>query len=328
MKRLITVLSLLVAGGCGGTTDQPPGCTGPDCGTPPVCADPSKLCLPEPEAGIQMRSVGELIAPGEDVEYCEVVVLPGDASTEYYVKRFEVQMTTFSHHLIVSAAVVGSDTEAAAKPGTKKKCIGARTYGGELVPVTGSQQAYNSESYPDGVGRLYHGGQRLIFDYHYLNTSSEPIQAAAAVNFHTVPASQVERIARSFGFYNLSNEIEPDQEADFTKTCTFNHDVMVHKLTRHTHQWGTDFDVHYAGGARDGELIFSSEHYEDIRHVFPEPILMKKDEGFEFRCAFRNTNDYPLTFGLKASDEMCILFGTWFVTNEGDEVPSQGCFGY
>jgi hypothetical protein len=54
---------------------------------------------------------------------------------------------------------------------------------------------------------------------------------------------------------------------------------------------------------------------------------VKKDEGFTFRCAYKNTESYPLKFGVKASDEMCILFGTWFPVNADDNVQPQGCFG-
>ena len=68
----------------------------PDC-------DPSELCLAEPDHGFQIRSVGTTIEPGEDVEFCEAVLLPGGPDDVYYVSRFEVAMTEFSHHLIVSA---------------------------------------------------------------------------------------------------------------------------------------------------------------------------------------------------------------------------------
>ena len=136
------------------------------------------------------------------------------------------------------------------------------------------------------------------------------------------------RFAHSFGFYNLAIFIDPGQEASFSKTCTFSQDVMLHKLTRHTHQWGTDFEVRYAGGSQDGELVFHSDNYEDIDHTFAEPVLVKAGTGFSFDCAFRNTNDHPLQFGVTATDEMCILFGTWFVVNEDDAVSKQGCFGF
>ncbi len=322
MNRVVLTLFSLgfFVAGCSDNTPEP------ESGGAPVCDDPTQLCLEPPASGIQMRSDGETIQPGQDVEYCEVLQLPGDPSVSYHVTRFEVQMTQNSHHLIVSAAEVGSETEANAEVGAKKKCIGARIYGEDLLGVTGSQQPYHAESFPEGVGRIYHGGQKLIFDYHYLNTTREPIEARAAVNFHTVDASEIDRVAQGFGFYNLGINVPPYGEADFTKTCTFSEDIMVHKVTRHTHQWGTDFDVRFAGGANDGELFFSSDHYEDVDHIFDEPILVKKGEGFTFRCAYNNTTDYPLKFGVKASDEMCILFGTWYAPNAGDEIIQQGCF--
>ena len=97
-------------------------------------------------------------------------------------------------------------------------------------------------------------------------------------------------------------------------------------VVRHTHQWGTDFNVWFAGGERDGEHIFLSEDYEDTIHSFEEPVLVKAGEGFTFSCAYRNTEDYTLNFGLKASDEMCILFSEWVVPNIGDSASQQGCF--
>lgn len=286
-----------------------------------------ELCLPEPEQGFQIRSAGETIQPGQDVEYCEVVKLPGDPSDTYYVKRFEAQMTQHSHHLIVVAAVPGSETEANMSEGDKVPCFTATTYGEEIIPVTGSQQPYREESFPTDVGRVFQGGQLLVFDYHYLNTTTEPLQARAAVNFHTVDASEVKRVAQDFGMFNLSINTLPGATSSFTKSCTFSQDVMVHKLTRHTHQWGTDFEVTQVGGDADGEHVFTSNHYEDVDHLFDEPVLMKAGTGYEFTCTFKNTTDKPLTFGVKATDEMCILFGTWFVPNVGDPVSDQGCFG-
>lgn len=311
------------ANGTGGATSTGAGGNGQP---PGDCDDPDELCLPLPESGFQIMSVGDTINPGQDVEYCEVVQLPGDASQTYYVNRFEVAMTKFSHHLIVAAAVPGSATEANMTVGDKQNCITPDVFGGDLLPVTGSQHPYNENEFPEGVGRIYHGGQKLVFDYHYLNSSSEPIAARGAVNFHTVEASEVTRVAQSFGFYNLGISIPPASEQGFTKSCTFTQDLMVHQITRHTHQWGTDFDVWFEGGPSDGEHIWTSPNYEETEHAFGEPILMPAGTGFKFRCEFKNTTSSTLKFGTKASDEMCILFGTWFTVGEGDPITDQGCF--
>ncbi len=308
-------------GGGGGSAASAGTSTGSGLGDCP----PSEVCLNAPENGMQIESVGEVIQPGEDVEYCEVLQLPGDPSETYYVNRFEVGMAQHSHHLIVAAAIPGSETEKAMTLGMKKKCLGPDVFGGEINSVTGSQHPYHEETFPEGVGKVFHGGQYLIFDYHYLNTSSAPVQARAAVNFHTVDASQVKRVARSFGFYNFGIDIPAMSKASFTDKCHFSHDLMVHKVTRHTHKLGRDFSVAFAGGTRDGEHIWTSPNYEDTEYAFDEPVLMPAGTGFEFTCDFDNPTTEPVKFGVKADDEMCILFGSWYVANVGDEVPSQGC---
>jgi hypothetical protein len=338
-SRFVAGLVALVAWGCGGEPDPAPAPGGGTGGSgeqqpedhefePPECDDPQALCLPEPKQGFQIRSQGAVIDPGQDVEYCEVVTIPGGPDDVHYVNAFESQMTLGSHHLIVAAVEPDTETEANAIEGERVECSGPDAFGGELVPVTGAQQPYHFETFPEGVGRLYRGGQKAVFDYHYFNTTGETIQAQAAVNFHTVDAAAVKKIAQSFGFYNLGISIPPGASAGFDSQCTFSQDVMVHKLTRHTHRWGTDFSAWYLGGEHDGEIIFTSPDYETVDYPFEEPVLLRAGEGFGFRCEFMNTESYTLTFGLKATDEMCILFGSWFVVNEGDPTPDQSCLTF
>jgi hypothetical protein len=311
-------------GGGNGTTTSTSATTGVSTGTGMACPD-GKLCLDPPNPGFQIQSVGEVIQPGSDIEYCEVVQLPGKPTDEYFVNRFEVGMTNYSHHLIVAAAIPGSATEKALTPGMKKKCTGPDVFGGDLYSVTGSQHPYHDERYPDGVGKKFQGGQMMIFDYHYFNSSTAPVQARAAVNFHTVDKAKVTKLAHTFGFYNLSIFIPPNTEKSFTKQCTFTQDVMVSKVVRHTHKWGTDFSVDYFGGPNDGQHIWTTSSYEDTDHVLDPPVLMKKGTGFKFTCNFKNTTANLLKFGLTASDEMCILFGTWYVVNPGDAEAEQQC---
>ncbi|MBM4373936.1 MAG: hypothetical protein FJ095_02550 [Deltaproteobacteria bacterium] len=284
-----------------------------------------ELCLEPPASGFQVTTVGDAIQPGEDVEYCEVVALPGGPDDTYFVEGFELAMTSFSHHLIVAAAMPDSATEQAITPGMKQKCYGADVFGGDITGVTGSQKPHHEEQFPPGVGKRFKGGQKLIFDYHYFNSSSSPVKARAAVNFKTVDASMVTREAHAFGFYNLGFSVPPNSTKSFSGECRFKHDVMVSKLTRHTHQWGKDFSVAYAGGAKDGEHIWTTPNYEDTDHLFAEPVLMKAGEGFRFSCEFANTTAKTLKFGLTASDEMCILFGTWFTPMIGAPEEDQDC---
>lgn len=102
-------------------------------------------------------------------------------------------------------------------------------------------------------------------------------------------------------------------------------DAVRPGLMRHTHQWGKDYAVWYAGGPRDGQEIFRTPDYDhDILHVFSEPIAVKAGDGFRFECSFDNTEDRPLRFGVNATDEMCFLFGIWWGA-EDTTPPPQDC---
>jgi hypothetical protein len=338
---LVVAVAALSAATPGCASEQEPGATGaagpgagggstsasggPSSGTGGVPCPDGELCLDPPAQGFQVKSKGDTIQPGQDVEYCEVVQLPGDPSETYYVNRLEAAMTKYSHHLIVVAVEPGSATEKNVFAGKKEKCFQVTTFGEDVEGVTGSQLPYRDEIFPDGVGKIYKGGQLVIFDYHYLNTTGAPIKAAAAVNFHTVDASKIKKISQGFGFFNFNIYVPPNDTASFTKDCAFSQDVVVYKLVRHTHRWGTEFPIRFRGGPKDGELVWTSKDYEDVDHMLPEPVLMKAGTGFEFTCNYNNTTPDALTFGVKATDEMCILFGQWFVVNEGDPVTEQGC---
>jgi hypothetical protein len=289
-----------------------------------ACTD--EPCLDPPAEGFQVRSVGGEIEPGTDVEYCEVVQLPGTADDTYYVKGFESVMTRGSHHLIVSAVIPGSDTDKNTKVGDRVECITGSVWGDDLTDVTGQQLPEHAEAYPAGVGKVFLGGQKVIFDYHYFNATDNPLQARAAVNFLTTASENIEHEAQGFGKLNLAIFAPPMQTSDFPDSCRMNQDVMVHKLTRHTHQWGTDFPVslNRADGS-EPELIYTSPNYEDPDHIFEEPILVREGEGFDFICNYNNDTERTLTFGVKATDEMCILFGSMYSPTERVLPPGTAC---
>jgi hypothetical protein len=165
-----------------------------------------------------------------------------------------------------------------------------------------------------------------VFDYHYLNTTADPLPARSAINFHLTDVSNIQHLAKGFGFRNFTIDIPAGQRGSFTGECHFSADVRVGSVTRHTHRWGTDYSVWYAGGAHDGEEIWTSTDWQhDVDHRFAEPILMSAGEGFRFRCSYMNDRDSALRFGTSASDEMCILFGIVWEAHDGEQLGPQSC---
>jgi hypothetical protein len=128
---------------------------------------------------------------------------------------------------------------------------------------------------------------------------------------------------------NQSIVIPSRQTASFTMECTMRQDVVVFGLSRHTHRWGKDFEVWGVGGTRDGEQLFLSRDWEANTGWAPAPpMLVRAGEGFKFRCDFDNTTNATLVWGDKATDEMCILYGSWYVANPNEAPAAQSCIAY
>lgn len=281
--------------------------------------------------GFQIRSVGTTVAPGDDAEFCEIAELPGKPSDTYYVNEIELGNGDHSHHLIINMTNPGGAAEAklaTMELGKPVPCLGAQPLYGDGFEFTGGiQKPYGKMAFPAGVGRVYHGGQRFVFDYHYYNTTDAPVEARSAVNFHVTTAANVKHIARIFGFFNWTIDTPPHQTGSFTGECKFTQDVKLQELTRHTHRWGTDYTAWYLGGPNDGQEIFTSHSYEeDVDHPFPQPYVAKAGEGFRFRCNYNNTEDHDLRFGVNATDEMCILFMEGWEANDGETLDDQDCY--
>lgn len=297
-------------------------------GAPADGSAPYELLLEAPARGFQVRTVGTEVEAGDDVEWCEVVVVPGTSDDVYYVNGFEGAISPGSHHLIVTAVLPGTDADRNTEPGQRVECISAEAaFGDGLRGIFGLQQPRRSVFYPEGIGRVVRGGQKLVFDYHYVNFADRAVPARAALNFHTVDASEVEREAYDFSFSNFGIRIPPGESRSFTAECAFDQDVLVWQVTRHTHRWGTDFSVWYWNGERDGTHLWTSTDWEhEIDYTIPDgPVRLAAGEGFRFECNYTNTTDRELRFGTLGTDEMCILFGIWWVAEPGQTPVRNSC---
>jgi hypothetical protein len=299
-----------------------------DASTPDAPNGPDGLTVPK--QGFQVRSVGVEIGPGQDIEYCEIAELPGDPSDTYYVNSVELANAKFSHHLVVSTATPGSPAEArlrSFKVGDHIKCNGANYEWPEegLVGLASSQTESITLKYPAGVGVVLHGKQRAVFDYHYVNASAQAIRAQSAFNVNVVDSTEIQHIATGFSYFNFTIDTPPRASASFTAECHFRDDLMLAGLLRHTHHQGREFSVWFSGGANDGKKIWTSQDWKhDTNFYFEQPILMKAGEGFRFKCDFDNPSDARLRYGIRGTDEMCIL-GGWIWPVTGKELPWQDC---
>lgn len=299
-----------------------------------IDADPQLALLPDgldlevPERGFQLTSVGALLEAGDDEEWCEVLQLPGGADDAYYVNRIDAQMSPTGRRLVVSAAIPGSETEANMTVGDRVPCVRAgEVFGEDLVEVIATQRGYENLDFPDHVGRIYFGGQKIAIDYRYAVTGSQPSLSRARINFHRTSEAEVGHIARTAAFNNVTIYTPPGGRSSHIGQCSFDSDVVVRALGRQTQQRGRDFTVWFAGGERDGELIWTSHHWADeTRYTFPGgPITLRAGEGFRFQCDYANPTAHDLRFGAGETDEQCILMSSFWLAQEDGDARDQRC---
>lgn len=294
--------------------------------------------------GFQLATQGVTLGPLDDDEWCETLVVPGERGVKYAVSSFDVAMTPHFHHLFVAKApfggAEGTETEKLMIPGERVRCIGGAhvVYGSGLVPIPLQQGELVHQDYPEGVGLVVYGGQKISVNYHYLNTSSENAVAKIKLNFNGGLVSADEQVIelQQFGYYNQDIQIPPHGRYATTMEGTFSQDVYVRDLFRHTHGLGRNVPVHLFSGPMNndgvgmvGELVFTSTDYQnDPGWVFDPPLFVKAGDGFSFTCNWQNDRDYPVGFGPTADDEMCMLLGTWWVANPGEEPDAQDLYKF
>ncbi|MDH5675679.1 MAG: hypothetical protein OEZ06_26380 [Myxococcales bacterium] len=309
------------------------GCISPPVG--PVEAAPesasAELTLEPPARGVHVRSPLLWVDPGEDLRLCEIVALPGGQQDVYFIDRIESELADGARDLIVHALDLGSETEAIADIGSRVACTRAgEAFGEDLEDVTSVRVGYRDQQFPDGVGKILYGGQKLALEYHVVNTGDAPASVGLALSFHTVEEKTIRRVAHTAGFHNLTIYTPPLGQSSHLAECLVKQEVLVSELARRTGRWGTGFAVWQVGGDRDGELLWHSAGPHNAALSLEEPLRFQAGEGFRFQCDYNNTTDLELRFGIGDHDESCTLEATYWVEGQGvgpaqDGSSPEGC---
>lgn len=294
---------------------------------PSVASLSDGLDLESPERGFQITIVGGVVEAGDEEEWCEVLQLPGGPNDAYYISRIDAQMSETGRRLVVSAAIPGSDTESNMTVGDRVPCVRAgEVFGEDLVEVIATQRGYENLEFPEQVGRIYFGGQKIAVDYRYASIDGTVSLSRARINFHRADAADVQHIARTAVFNNLTIFTPTGGHSSHIGQCSFASDVSVSAIARQTQQYGRAFKVWFAGGERDGELIWSSAGTQQRSYTFPGgAITLRAGEGFRFQCDYANSSDHDLRFGSGESDEQCMLISTFWLAQEDHDARDQRC---
>ena len=275
--------------------------------------------LEVPESGFQFHVGPFEVQPNSDREI--FIYQPIESEENIYIDQVEIVMRSGSHHFIFYT--FDDDIPSTIHPGAGVvrdiyKDDGTLDFGNLFALqyhnfIAGTQWPRMNYKYPEGVALRIPAGKGFDMNSHYANRTSEVITGEVYGNIYTVAKEQVVHVAELLDLNNRDIALPPKQVTTIEKNYFFNERINVFQLFSHAHEHMTEFNVYKIGGTNDGELLYVSFDWEHppILELDP-PIVINSGEGLRLEATYNNWEDRTLTFGLRSTDEMMILFGAYY----------------
>ena len=305
---------------------------------------------PLPGEGYQLRLPPFKIEPRTEREVYYATRITdenGDmVEGDIFINRVEIFYPAGSHHFIMyrlteeglakgilengiipDIAVNPEDTFRELDPEDADPVLGH--FGTDRLFVVGTQTDDTVFQFPEGVGLRLPGDTIYDLNSHYINLlGDETLIGETYVNIYTIPEEEVKYEALEI-FVNHRQINVPPGKTRVAKLTWYiedelkarGHDpdteVYIFLLSSHMHRHGELFEIFQES---TGRLLHRSIAYDDAPidlFVDDEVLRLDANDGLHFQCTHNNydTNE-PLTFGLTSEDEMCIIFGYYYIPTE------------
>ncbi len=282
----------------------------------PATATFAGLPVPPEGTGFQMKLDKFDVAPNFEREFFVRKSLGNTATV--YVNRVQISMRPGSHHFIlygfrnnVNLPNIGQVRDLRNSDGTYNLVTFAQL-GNHIFNFGGGEATYDY-TYPAGSAIEVPANATFDMNSHYYNVSTKPVPGEVNINLFTIKKENVKNILKVIDFGNQSLSINPNAKTVITKDFIFDRNVKIVTLTSHTHKFGEKFEILIKGGARNGEVIYTSLNWEHPEKIdFATPLALKKGEGLTSRITYNNFSNKKVGFGLTTEDEMGIIFGNYF----------------
>ena len=323
-----------------------------DIGDLSVLRDPDEVfeppAPPPPGEGYQLHLPPYKIEPGTEREvYYATAILDENGNPiegDIYINKVEIFYPSGSHHFILyrltedgmAKGLLGNGIvpDAAVNPEHTFRELDTDDpdpvfgiFGGDRLFVVGTQTDDTLFEFPEGVGLRLPGDTVYDLNSHYINLlGDETLIGETYVNIYTIPEEEVQYEAVEIFVSNRSINVPPGTTRVAKMTWYVSdelsrrgHDqntaLNVFLLTSHMHRHGELFEI-FQGSS--GDLLHRSIGYDDAPINTYNPVLrLDPNDTLKFQCTHNNydTNE-PLIFGLTSEDEMCIIFGYYYIPTE------------
>jgi hypothetical protein len=281
-----------------------------DYSTADISADFQPLAKPKTGEGYQINIEPFPVQKNFEREFYVRKMLGN--TEEIYLTGFEMKARPGTHHLI---AYSFAEKDVLPEPNVMydqnmpNNTISFRSAKTSAGPTFQSPSANFKYSLPDGYALKMPPNTSFLMNSHYFNKTDKTRFGEINMNFYTKPKSNVKQIVDVEYLSPQGNlDIAANKKTTITTDFIMEKDTYVPSMISHYHKLGEKFDVKIKGGARDGELIYTSTYYDDpLALNFKQPLFLKKGEGLTTVVTYNNTNNRTVQWGVTSEDEMNIL---------------------
>ena len=281
-----------------------------------------------PENGIQAHLPPFDVPPNFERELFYYV--PLDTQDFIHVNRITTTMIPGSHHFVVNSF---DESSSQYLPGPYVFRDVRNFDGTDNVSVlfqmqfhqfiSGTQTRFFDYTFPQGVALKLDPSFGFDLNSHYANYSNDTIIGEVYNNFYFSNIEDVEHVAEILMLNNTNIELPPFQESTLNTTYwveeEFENKIKIFQLFSHAHKQNTEFKIFRVNqdDPEYRELVYVSydwEHPPVMR--YDPPMTFDIDEGLELEATYLNNTENTINFGLLSIDEMMILFGLYYVSDE------------
>lgn len=280
---------------------------------------PAYTPLTVPAGGYQVKLPSFDVTKSSEREV--FLYAPVGNTQEVWVNRIQTSMRTGSHHFVLYT--FQANTPSLVIPNTGelrdlKDASGNYVFTtlasmGYHIFFAGSQGGTGDYTFPAGVALRLPANARIDVNAHYVNSTTSTISGEAEANLYTVPQQQVQYEAKALNLNTTDLTIPAGRDTTIIKTFKFSTTTRIVMLTSHMHKRGLKYVIRIAGGARNGEVVYTNDAWDHpLIQTFSTPIVLNAGEGLTSEVTYRGDPTKVVRFGLTADDEMNIIFGYWY----------------
>jgi hypothetical protein len=260
---------------------------------------------------------------GTETTQCQFVTMPKGTS---YAVSMHHEYTPGSHHMLlyrtdlttIDPSLAGLQDCYEGGNGTIMSHVRGVLYG--------SQEPMGMSMLPAGVGFELQSQEVLLFQVHYLNATTGPLQSKVQVTLHTVPDKQP-NLAGVLFYYDPFIDVPPMSTATANARCTLPQNITLLGVFPHYHARGVGYraflDLPSQPAAADP--FYTSTDWTHPAPWTGGPMTITQGTAIRWYCDYDNSSSGNEYFqGPSAlTNEMCMFTGAYYPAMDAAQ---EGCF--